>query len=325
MEFMDYVVLFFLGLMLLGGLAMIVFGVRNCVRALASSKWPTVPGRVTKSEVVSKRSGSGHDSCMIHSLELTVAYRAGGEDRETGKICYGSYPGSADPTVALLEELRYPVGAEVVVHHHPSDPAMAVLRPGFRPQALGLPGGGLFVAIVGFVFTTLYLGLYKGYPVAHLGFRAFGLCFGLAGAALLAVGLSRLMRARASRTWPVTPGVIVHSSEQATTSDVRRSDGGHIPATSFGVPLAYRYEVEGRTFFSNVRRFGALVSASLDWARTIRERFPLGAEVPVSFDPRDPGTAVLEPGIGSEALLLPGVGLAALLFGAAVLFVMPRF
>jgi hypothetical protein len=77
--------------------------------------------------------------------------------------------------------------------------------------------------------------------------------------------------------------------------------------------------VNGKTYFSNIRRFGALAGASKDWAQSILQRYPTGARAPVSYNPADPNTAVLEPGAFSEAFWLPGAGAAFLLFGAAVL------
>ncbi|MEK7750968.1 MAG: DUF3592 domain-containing protein, partial [Acidobacteriota bacterium] len=75
----------------------------------------------------------------------------------------------------------------------------------------------------------------------------------------------------------------------------------------------------GKTYFSNIRCYGALSGASQDWAQSILERYPTGARAPVSYDPADPNTAVLEPGVTSEAYWLPGAGAAFLLFGVAVL------
>jgi hypothetical protein len=86
-------------------------------------------------------------------------------------------------------------------------------------------------------------------------------------------------------------------------------------STAQAAPLAYQYEVEGIKHFSNVRHFGQFAASSEDWAEEIRERYPSGADVQVSYCPTDPDLAVLEPGIARAAYYLPGGGAAFLLFG----------
>ena len=323
MEFTDYAALFFFGLMILGGLAMIVSGIGDLRRAFASAAWPAVPGVILESEVSSKTSSGSSSSrgSTTYYIKLTAGYQVNGQDYETGTIYYGFSGGSGDASVAELEHLRYPAGAKVAVYHDPQEPAMAVLRPGFDLDVLGLPTGGLALALIGFTFTIFYLGAFKEYPVMALGFRTFGLTFLLAGCAMLTAGLWRYKLALDSRTWPVTVGSIVYAEERSNTSEVRDSDGERHSATSYGAPLAYRFEVNGKTYFSNIRCFGALSGASKDWAQSILDRYPTGARVPVSYHPADPNTAVLEPGVTSEAYWLPGAGAAFLLFGVAVLLV----
>ena len=81
-----------------------------------------------------------------------------------------------------------------------------------------------------------------------------------------------------------------------------------------GAHLVYQYEVHGRTYFSNQRRFRQL-SGGDEFAAKYPEEFP------VAYSPANPQLAVLEPGFPSEGLWLPGVGLLALLFGlAAIVF-----
>ena len=319
MEFTDYIALFCFGLMVLGGLAMIVSGARDLWQALASSSWPAVSGVILESEVTAKTSSSSRGSSTTYYIKLTAGYQVNGQDHQTGTIYYGFSGGSGDVSAVRLEHLRYPIGAKVAVYYHPLEPARAVLRPGFDLDVLGLSSAGLALALVGFAFTLLYLGGFKDYPVLNLGIRTFGLAFLVTGGAILTVGLVRFKHARDSRTWPVAPGTIVYAAEHSSTSEVRYSDGDRTTATSYSAPVAYKFEVKGRTYFSNIRRFGALAGASKDWAESILELYPAGTQVPVSYNPADPNTAVLEPGISSEAFWLPGAGAAFLLFGAAVL------
>jgi hypothetical protein len=280
-----------------------------------------VPGVIQKSELTARTSSGSSSSrgSTMHYIKLTAGYQVNGREYETGTIYYGFSGGSGDASAIKLEHLRYPAGAKVSVYHHPRDPAIAVLRPGFDLDALGVATAGLVVALIGFAFALLFLGAFKELPVLPHGFRVFGLVFVVAGGAMLTAGLVRFRNAIESRTWPVTSGSIVYAEEHSNTSDVENSDGERTSVTTYGAPLAYRYEVNGKTYFSNIRCFGALAGASQDWAQSILLRYPSGARVPVSYHPADPNTAVLEPGSSSEAFWLPGAGAAFLLFGFAAL------
>jgi hypothetical protein len=120
-----------------------------------------------------------------------------------------------------------------------------------------------------------------------------------AGVVLIVGGVSFRMLSLRSRSWPVVSGVITESHiTYSGTGTKRRSSGSHI---------AYRYGVNG-TFYQ-----GSVVSYApdlLESATTTVNRYPQGAEVKVHYDPKDPATAVLDPGTGpTPALaLLAGVG-----------------
>jgi hypothetical protein len=141
------------------------------------------------------------------------------------------------------------------------------------------------------------------------------LLFMLFGVGILAPGLRNLWYAHASLSWPTTDGVVVYVGQEAAGKAMQDSEGRTVRAT--GAPLAYRYEVDGTRYFSDVRHFGQFMGSSLDWAEEILQPYPSGRGVPVSYCPTDPDLAVLEPGIHSESYYLPGGGLAFLLFGIA--------
>ena len=264
----------------------------------------------------SRSSGSGTSSTTWY-IHLSADYQVNGRDFETGNIYFGFCGGSGDASAIRLEQFRYPPGTRVPVYHHPLDPSLAVLRPGFDLDVLGLPVAGLAVALGGLAFTLLFLGAFRSYPVFPIGLRVFGAVFLVAGCAMLTAGIWRFKQARDSLGWPVASGAVVYAEQQSATSLVEDSDGNRSRVTSYSAPLAYRYQVNGGTYFSNIRRFGALAAASGDWAQSILLRYPTGAEVPVSYNPSDPNTAVLEPGPSSESYWLPRGGAAFCFFGIA--------
>jgi hypothetical protein len=86
--------------------------------------------------------------------------------------------------------------------------------------------------------------------------------------------------------------------------------------------IAYEYEVDGRTYGSDV--IHARLSSSKSSFRAARdaerygERYPVGAAVAVAYDPADPANAMLEPDGGGGVVVGVAVAVAIgfLLIGA---------
>jgi len=174
--------------------------------------------------------------------------------------------------------------------------------------------GGTILILFGVFCVLGYLWMEPGFTVTPYIISLIWIFFMLFGVAILAPGLRNLWYAHASQGWPTTNGVVVYA-ERETASRVLRDSH---EVTTYGAPLAYRYEVDRTQYFSNVRHFGQFISSSShDWAEAILKRYPSGTGLPVSYCPTDPDLGALEPGIHSESYYLPGAGLAFLLFGIA--------
>lgn len=131
-----------------------------------------------------------------------------------------------------------------------------------------------------------------------------------------AMGLLDLIRevrlARESVRWPATEGEVVDVA-------VFRAGGG-------GARIVYRYTVDGRAHES--RRIAFVNRARGRTRSELAAEYPAGRAVTVRYDPDDPETAVLEPGVttglivegglvsGGFVLLGLGIGLAG---GVAIL------
>jgi hypothetical protein len=95
-----------------------------------------------------------------------------------------------------------------------------------------------------------------------------------------------------SRAYPSVTGAITHSE----VTSHRGSKGG----TSYTAVIEYSYEVGDRKFAGNKIRFG-LASSSYASATAIVFAHPLGAAVPVFYNPANPQEALLSPGVqGSD-------------------------
>ena len=76
-------------------------------------------------------------------------------------------------------------------------------------------------------------------------------------------------------------------------SSVRGRKGGF----THGVAMLYRYEVGGQTFESDRYAFQATRSSDSQWARDAVAQNPVGATVPIYYDPKQPQLSVMRRGL----------------------------
>lgn len=146
----------------------------------------------------------------------------------------------------------------------------------------------------------------------------------IAGVLLIGIGIIFIQRgrgtrrlARASTQWPVTDGKILAAHVATKTHQVPGS------RYLYYVPQArYSYEVAGRRYEGDVIRagieqfgYGGEVQAQAQIAR-----YPVGATVPVHYDPDNPSTAVLEAAEVGGARNILGGGIFVLLGISAFVF-----
>lgn len=109
-----------------GTVGLLVFGVPTayllwlCWAALASRRWPTAPGRVTRSVVVA---GHRHQARYDVRYEYTVDGRA-----YTGERVRFGGALNMNRADALRTTMVYPAGRPVQVRHHPRRPRVSTLE-----------------------------------------------------------------------------------------------------------------------------------------------------------------------------------------------------
>lgn len=122
-------ILFLVGVVF-GGAAAGAIGI-----ARASRSWPTVPGRVVRSEIRTNRKANG-----LPGFRTLVRYEyvVDEEEYEGRELAGGDFPyRSAHGATRRLA--AYPVGAPVTVRYDPTEPEIAVLETGVSPDVLYLP------------------------------------------------------------------------------------------------------------------------------------------------------------------------------------------
>ena len=119
------------------------------------------------------------------------------------------------------------------------------------------------------------------------------LCYGL-GVAGVFRGILRWRQARALRKWPRVQGRIVSSDlAESTSSDPET----HTTATNYEACVKYEYQAEGRTWQgSTINTWGLWGIRNTDVTKIapVVDRYPPGKAVEVTYNPQDPGFALLE-------------------------------
>jgi hypothetical protein len=100
---------------------------------MLSASWPTIPGKITDSEVVEVRDSDNRGKVTTtYRVRIAYAYRLGSHDYHGTAQKWGwtKYFGSPDGAKALAAQ--YPVGRDVPVYYDPTMPATSVLEPDNR-------------------------------------------------------------------------------------------------------------------------------------------------------------------------------------------------
>jgi hypothetical protein len=142
----------------------------------------------------------------------------------------------------------------------------------------------------------------------------FPLLMGGVGGILLLIGGVQWLKLLISRSWPQISGTVLVSGVEARRST--SSEGGS--STTYNVSVVYEYEVDSQRYRSNRVTVGGAVWGGYRGAQKQAARYPMGASVPVYYNPRNPTSAVLEKRAPSAVLLFV---MALIFLTVAALFV----
>ncbi|HTY98378.1 MAG TPA: DUF3592 domain-containing protein [Rhodocyclaceae bacterium] len=140
-------------------------------------------------------------------------------------------------------------------------------------------------------------------------FIAVALLFVVGGIFSIAPAVKTIQLARASLAWPTAPG-------RVTVAEVRED---YDSRGRYCTPrIAFEYQVDGRSYESDSLLVGTTPSGSMPYARSVTEKYPVGAAVRVAYNPADPQRAVLEPGPRAEDYLAPFAAVLLIAAGVAL-------
>ena len=140
----------------------------------------------------------------------------------------------------------------------------------------------------------------------------------LGGATLILAWWNSRQRAKGARAWPTTQGMILKSD---LITHVIWING--IRTTTYKPVVEYRYTVMGRPFTGTRVAFGSY-SYDIKKGEGFVEKFAVGTQVTVYYNPEKLEESVLEPAYAGSAAFLTA-GILFILFGLFLLAVPDLF
>jgi hypothetical protein len=136
----------------------------------------------------------------------------------------------------------------------------------------------------------------------------FGGLFALAGTILLFFAFRARQKSSASMAWPSTAGQISAATVRKNSSI---DEDGHVNI-SYTPIVEYDYWINGQAYKGRRVNFGITASPKKEAAQNEVDRFTVGRQVAVFYNPEKPGEAVLEKKVVTSkvGLIIGGVFLA---------------
>lgn len=119
-------------------------------------------------------------------------------------------------------------------------------------------------------------------------------CFLLFGSFFILIGVMAAWEGLCTKRWPATFGRVLRSGIDTEVRDAP-SDRRHTWILH-GAAVVYEYEVAGEKHTANAVHSGN-ASVSPRHAQRIANRYPVGSDIQVYYNPADPKKALLEPGV----------------------------
>ncbi|MGD2026376.1 MAG: DUF3592 domain-containing protein [Anaerolineales bacterium] len=117
----------------IGGIALIIFGIRNRRKGEASQNWPSVSGLITNISIEENvdTDDEGFTS-TTYTPKVEYQYEVGAESFTSKRISFGAERGYGRRKKAEEALIPYPVNSQASVFYNPSDPSESVLVQGTK-------------------------------------------------------------------------------------------------------------------------------------------------------------------------------------------------
>jgi Protein of unknown function (DUF3592) len=150
------------------------------------------------------------------------------------------------------------------------------------------------------------------------------LCICLCGAGFAVFAIGDFQDYQDSANWKTASGEVLSSEIEESTS----TDSNGTTSTTYRAAISYRYFVNDTEFTGDRVRFGDdIYSGSRSSAQETADKYSVGTQIDVLYDPDDPSNSVVERDLtgGLQAFLAIGGGfmLCAVVMFIGLVFVMP--
>jgi hypothetical protein len=291
--------------------ALIVIVLVKVAESRRASAWPQVGGRILRSGIETRHHDTDDGTSVSQASAVEYEFSVGGVRYVGTRVGIGEREDATELAATLQ---RYPVGATILVHYDPKDPRNCVLEPKL-PKGLG-KGCFALLAIAAVFVAGIYWLATRGPALVMHYFPKAQAPFVLAATGFSAVTLlfffAMWRRAREAAHWPVANGQIVVS----TTQSFRKTDSDGDSTIRHAPAVEYAYRVNGIEYRSRQIKLDTKVSGSQGYAAKVAARYPVGRNVEVRYDPRDPSSAALEAQSRAYWLILL---VAIVIFGVAIM------
>jgi hypothetical protein len=268
----------------------VVLVTRVTLKARKAAMWIEGRARITRSEVAVERHRFGGDTTKVTN-KAAVAYEfdAGAGMIHGDRISIGFAP--ADQVDATLK--RYPVGATVPVFYDPGNPQDCVLERD-PPTSLGRIWAGAAAVLV--VYALVVTGFWNVVPISaaldaavpQIHHPLIVIASGLGGLFCMAAFFYNRRHPFRAFPWLSTTGIIVASNVESY-EDLTMYSSSTSQRTFYKPVIEFSYKVEGQEYHNTIGEAGGMRAR----AEAEVARYPVGAEVEVHFDPKNPTHSAL--------------------------------
>lgn len=138
--------------LIIGGVALTLYGVITVSDARASQSWPSVEGEIIESRVrefgVSKPPNKTNLRETKYGTTIVYKYQVDGQEYQADIVSYDEIA-TRQRSKAEGVLANFPVGSTHKIYYKPSNPKVAVLKPGMSGQSYAIPVIGVVVFILG--------------------------------------------------------------------------------------------------------------------------------------------------------------------------------
>ncbi len=294
--------------------------VYKLVKARQAAHWPTVEGVITKSKTGVTREKHAQQATTVKTVAaLEYQYKVEGSTYHGTQIRTGDRFGTV-PGPEILD--RFPQGAKVPVYYNPAGPGESVLETRLPYSvsaawafAAAVFMGGVAASLLFADLDTAMEKLRSIFPPAAEPVAA--IFFGLCSLWMAFMIWDNWRQANRAKQWPTVEGTVLTSKTESYKTRAGSARQG-VRVTMYEPMVEYSYVVQGREYHSTQVSFGARVSTvAIEPAAQRAARYPLGAKVPVHYNPKHPTVAVLETGVVFQ---VPTIVIAVIFVGLTVFF-----